>query len=277
MMSYRDILGIVLGAGADESVIAIAAALAEKDNGRATTLLIEPEPEPPYVVDAAVMGSWWAEIVADAHKQFREEESVLEARLAREARPITLRSLKAMASSVPERAALEARHADIVVLGRPVDEERQAIFESVLFGAGRPVVVAPPNWRPGSIGRHVAIGWNAKREAARALADARPMLESADKVTVITVDAKPGAFGHGEAPGADIAAHLARCGLKVDLVNVDSLGRSDAQALVEEARAKEADLLVLGGYGHARLQETVFGGVTREIVRNAPLPLLMSH
>jgi nucleotide-binding universal stress UspA family protein len=76
---------------------------------------------------------------------------------------------------------------------------------------------------------------------------------------------------------ADVAAHLARCGLKVEVRNADGLGRSESQALIEESRALEADLLVIGGYAHARLQEIVFGGVTRDIVRAAPLPLLLSH
>lgn len=276
-MSYRDILGIVVATQADESVIAGAAALADQSDGRATALLIERQPEPPYVAEGAMIGELWAQLAADARKRFLEEEKALSARVARERRAFTVRSLSAIASSVAECAAVEARHADIAIIARPVDEERKAIFESVLFGSGRPVMVMPPDWRPGPIGRHVAIAWNAKREASRALADARPLIEGADRVTVITVDAKPGMFGHGEAPGADVAAHLARCGLKVDVANVDGLGRSDAQALIEEARAREVDLLVLGGYGHARLQQIAFGGVTRDIVRSAPIPLLMSH
>lgn len=276
-MSYRDILAIVVATQADESAIAAAATLAEQSSGRATALLIEPEPEPTYLVELAAMGALWTQLVADAHMRFNEEEAALVKRLGREQRAFTIRSMGAVASAVPARAAVEARHADIAIVTRPLDAERKNIFESVLFGSGRPVMVVPPDWRPGPIGKHVAIGWNAKREAARALADARPLIEAADKVTIITVDAKPDMFGHGEAPGADVAAHLARCGLKVDVVNVDGLGRSGAQALIEEARALEADLLVLGGYGHARLQQMAFGGVTRDIIQSAPLPLLMSH
>jgi nucleotide-binding universal stress UspA family protein len=103
------------------------------------------------------------------------------------------------------------------------------------------------------------------------------LLEIADKVTIVTIDAKPSTFGHGDAPGADVAAHLARCGVAVEVANVDGLGRSEAQSLVAEARAREADLVVLGGYGHARLQQMMFGGVTSEVVSSAPMPLFMSH
>jgi nucleotide-binding universal stress UspA family protein len=276
-MSYRDFVGFVLAAEADEAVLAATGVLADQANGRATAVLFEPEPEPPYYADAALVSHVWSEVVVDAHKQFLEEEKRLRVRLEKEPRPWILRSVAVLAPALPNRAALEARHADLTVIARPDDAERRAMFEAVLFGSGRPLLMVPPKWRPAPIGRHVAIGWNAKREASRALADARPLMEKADKVTIITVDARPGASGHGEAPGADIAAHLARCGLNVEVVNADSLGRSDGQTLIEEARAREADVLAIGGYGHARLQQMMFGGATREIVTKAPLPVLMSH
>jgi nucleotide-binding universal stress UspA family protein len=276
-MSYRDILGLVLATEADESVIAATGVLANAGKGRATALLLEAEPEPPYAYDPTMMSTVWAEMVASAHQAHQEEEKKLRARLQGEARAWTMRTATVFTAGLGDRAAVEARYADLTVMGRPSDPQREAVFEGVLFGSGRPVLIAPPGWRPGAIGRRVVVGWNAKREAARALADARPLIEAADHVTILTIDAKPGAMGHGEAPGTDVAAHLARCGLEVEVVNVDGLGRSEAQALIEEAAAREADLLVIGGYGHARLQEMVFGGVTREIVRAAPLPLLMSH
>lgn len=154
---------------------------------------------------------------------------------------------------------------------------RRRMFEGVLFGSGRPLMIVPPDWKAGPIGAHVVIGWNAKREAARALADARPLIERAEKITIVTVDAKPGPSGHGQAPGADVAAHLARCGVNVEVRNVDGMGRDEAAALIDECRALGADLLVVGGYGRARLQEITFGGVTRGLIGSAPLPVLMAH
>jgi hypothetical protein len=71
------------------------------------------------------------------------------------------------------------------------------MFEGVLFGSGRPLIMVPPDWKAGPIGANVAIGWNAKREAARGLADARPLIERAQRTTIVTVDAKPALSGHG--------------------------------------------------------------------------------
>jgi nucleotide-binding universal stress UspA family protein len=171
---------------------------------------------------------------------------------------------------------VEARYADVTIMDRPDDDLRRSLFESVLFGAGRPVLLAPADW-PGPCGRNIVVAWNASREAARAVADAAPLLERAEKITIVTVDAKPSWSGHGEAPGADIAAHLARRGLKVDVRNVDGMGRDDGAAILEECAAIDADLLVLGGYGRPRLQELIFGGVTRHVVTSAHLPIFISH
>jgi nucleotide-binding universal stress UspA family protein len=103
------------------------------------------------------------------------------------------------------------------------------------------------------------------------------VLEFSEAVTVVTVDAKPKMFGHGDQPGANIAAHLQRRGLKADVRNVDSMGRSAAAAILEEAKALDADLVVMGGYAHSRLRELVFGGATRDLLRVATVPILMAH
>ena len=94
---------------------------------------------------------------------------------------------------------------------------------------------------------------------------------------VATVDAAPSASGHSEIPGHEIAAHLARHDVNVEVHNVDGLGRSHARALMDEAIAADADLLVLGAYGHSRAREFVLGGVTRELLTGSSIPLLMAH
>jgi nucleotide-binding universal stress UspA family protein len=93
----------------------------------------------------------------------------------------------------------------------------------------------------------------------------------------VTVDAKPSENGYGDHPGADITAHLARRGLKVELVNLDSLGRSHAQTIQDHAIAVKADLVVMGGYGRSRLSEFIFGGLTREMLQTSDIPVLMAH
>lgn len=138
-------------------------------------------------------------------------------------------------------------------------------------------MIAPPGWKGQGVGKRVVVAWDASREATRALSEAQSILDKAEQITVVTVDAKPKMFGHGDQPGANIAAHLSRRGLPADVRNVDSMGRSASLAILEEATSLNADLVVMGGYAHSRLRELVFGGATRELLRTATVPLLMAH
>jgi nucleotide-binding universal stress UspA family protein len=280
-MSFKDIAVTLFSVKEDEAALAAAEVLAAASDADLTAILLELQPDPVYTMEGAMVGAMWAEVLSQAQKGFDKEKAALQARCKSSSRSIVIRELLVAAGLAAADAAVQARHADLTVMVRPggsqPEDWRTSVFEGVLFGSGRPVMLVPPDWRGSSIGRKVAVAWNGKREAARALADAAPLLEAADEIVVITADARPDSTGVGPAPGADISAHLARRGLKVELRNLDGIGRSEADTLIAGAQAWGADVLVMGGYGRARLREVVFGGVTRAMVEKAPLPVLMSH
>jgi nucleotide-binding universal stress UspA family protein len=151
------------------------------------------------------------------------------------------------------------------------------VVGAVLFGAGRPVLVVPYAGRFSAVGRRVLVAWNASREAARAVNDALPILEGAEAVTVLAVNPRRGIGGHGEEPAADIALHLARHGVTATTEQRSAPEVGDAEALLNAAAEKGADLLVMGGYGHSRLREMALGGVTRTVLRSMTVPVLLSH
>jgi nucleotide-binding universal stress UspA family protein len=278
---FKDIAVAIFAVDTDEPAIAAAEALAARTEADLSAVLLELTPDPVYTMEGVMVSTLWAEVLAGARKGFAKEKAALESRAKRGAKPFAVREMMVSAGLAPGAAAVQARHADLTIMlrpgGAPLADYRRDVFEAVLFSSGRPVLLVPPKWRGGPIGRKIAVAWNGKREAARALADAAPLFDEADEVVVITVDAKPDADGVGPAPGADICAHLARRGLKVELRNLDGLGRPDAETLIAGAQAWGADLLVMGGYGRARVREMVFGGVTRAVVDAAPLPVFMSH
>lgn len=178
--------------------------------------------------------------------------------------------------------AMHARHADLVVLGQAgastgLQPDQALIIEQVLFGAGRPVLLVPSIGGGVAPGRRVLIAWNASREATRAAHDALPLIAGADSVTLIVIDPDPSADETGPQPAADIARHLARHGLPVDVAVLASAGRDPVDVLLRTATERGADLLVMGGYGHARMREMILGGVTRGMLRRMTLPVLMSH
>ena len=177
-------------------------------------------------------------------------------------------------------AGVHARYADLAVVARPDPAVQTAgppgLVESLVLTSGRPVIVLPPHSTASRV-RRVVVGWNAGREAARAVADALPLLVRAAAVEVLIIDPERGPAGHGQEPGADIARYLARHGAQVEVQRLSSDGEDVGRLLLSRAAAFGADLLVMGAYGHARLNELIFGGVTRTALRDADLPVLMSR
>ncbi len=167
---------------------------------------------------------------------------------------------------------------DLIVVGRtasPATERWVPVCEAALFESGRPVVVAPPK-SPHAIGRNVLLAWNGSTETARTIGLGMPLLLAAEAVTVLSVT---GASG-GMVPGPDgeqVAAHLVRNGVKATAKTLKAQGRSAGEAILGEAVALGADLIVKGAYTHSRLREVIFGGTTRHILAAAPVPVLIAH
>jgi len=177
-------------------------------------------------------------------------------------------------------AALHARHADIAILGQNDPEHPSPapdLAETVLLGAGRPVLVIPYAGRFSTVGHSVLVAWNATREAARAVNDAMPIIAKADKVTVLSVNPPSADFGGPAWPGADISLHLARHGAVAEASSTVSHDIDVGNAILSRAADFGADLIVMGGYGHSRQREFILGGVTRTLLQHMTVPVLLSH
>jgi nucleotide-binding universal stress UspA family protein len=149
--------------------------------------------------------------------------------------------------------------------------------ESVAFGTGRAVLVVPFIGVPKPCGYHVMLCWNASREAAHAAAEAMPLLQAAETVTVLVIDPRRSAEGHGGEPGADVALWLSRHGVKVT-VQRDVAADADVGAVIlSRAMDYGCDLIVMGLSGHSRLRELVLGGASRTLLATMTVPVLMAH
>jgi nucleotide-binding universal stress UspA family protein len=178
-----------------------------------------------------------------------------------------------------EDLTLSSLHSDLVVIGQRELQELKgyASPEKLLLSSGAPILVIPSGWKSGSIGNKILVGWNASREARRAVADALPFLVAASSVTLLVVDSEQRAGRHGEEPGADIALYLARHGAHVEVEQVLSQGARVADIILSCAAEHGVDLIVIGAYGHARPVEMMFGGVTRTLLKEALVPILISR
>lgn len=173
--------------------------------------------------------------------------------------------------------ALRGRYTDIIVVSQSNPETRRAGYEELaddlVMVSGRPVLVIPYIGAPATIGKRALIGWNASREAARAVSDAMPLLEKADSLEILAVEPN----GIGDAPGADIALHLARHGIKANANTAAGRDIDVGDVLLNRAADTGVDLIVMGAYGHSRMRELVLGGATRHILEHMTVPVLMSH
>ncbi len=177
--------------------------------------------------------------------------------------------------------AREARYVDLAIVTQ-VDPEspplgtRRFVPQETLFSSGRPVLVLPRTGSIEKIGTRIVIGWNGAREAARAANDAMPFLEKAEQVTAVTVEP----LNTYEDEGAlieDITPHLIRHGIKATSAKCTRGESGTSGALFDYAIKDKADLLVLGGYGHSRLRSLVLGGVSRSVLHDTKIPVLISH
>lgn len=174
---------------------------------------------------------------------------------------------------------VHARYADVTIVGQstPARNVNDPELPSVVtMMAARPVIVVPSVGAYHDIGKRIMVCWNASREATRAVNDALPLLRNAEKVTVLAVNPKQGEQ-HGEMPGVDIAHYLSRHGIRAEANKtfVDDIAVGDL--ILSRAADLGIDLIVMGAYGHSRLQEWVFGGVTRAMMQTMTRPVLISH
>lgn len=279
-MTYKTIV-VHLDAGPRRSErLAIAAMLAGRFDAHLVGLFaLAPLPIPFSV--AGNVGSlielearWRDEAVAECHREFDKA-----------ARAHGVRGLEWRDTQVePLRAMLlSARYADLVVLGQHESAAADAgarvpanLVEDTVLGAGRPALVVPYAGRFTKLGERVLLAWNTSREAARATADALPLLQAARQVDVVAFDPRSGGADHGAQPGADIALYLARHGVKATAAQQQA--RIDAGGqILSRAADTDADLIVMGAYGHSRTRELVLGGATRTVLGAMTVPVLFSH
>jgi len=164
---------------------------------------------------------------------------------------------------------------DLIVLGRPSQGDappRQTTLEAALFEGGRPVLIVPPR-TPASIGETVVIAWNGSTETARTVALGMPLLEKAGRVVVLTLEG----WDVDGPSGSELALRLQRNGIRAEAAVRRLNTRSPGEAILDEAAAFHADLLVKGAYNQSRLRQMIFGGATSHILAHAELPVLLAH
>lgn len=284
-MSFRNILVVLrpypagISVGAVNSAVEIAAALAPRVS--AIACAVKPR------VPRSILGNVLFDLSAIVGEEYRKSEHDAEQLLGAFEEAATRHRVfgerlfrTCHAYEVPDALAACSRLRDLTILPMPsgghVSQfDAQWDVETVLFQSGHPAIVVPDGVTGPAGFDTVIVAWDKSRAAARAMADAIPILQAARHVRVLTIiGEKP---IESERAGAELAHHLGFHGVACGVDEVNAEGRSIGDVLQAHVAAHQAKLLVMGAYGHSRLQEFVLGGATRSMLSKPPTALFLSH
>jgi nucleotide-binding universal stress UspA family protein len=278
-MGYLDVLVPAITLEADESALRIGADLASQAGGSATALIVGVWLGSEYAHEHKPLSDALADLVAGARSASATERAKVLGWIQAHCPQLQVRDATIESAAALDEIVAHARMADLTVISASEGHgrARRELLEDIIFKSGRPVLMLPQSMQRAKAWDRILIAWNASAPAMRAVVSALPLLRTATQVRVVTIDAAPSKAGHGEAPGRELAAYLTRRGVRAEVSNLDGLGRTHAQRLREAALDFNADLIVMGAYGHSRARELVLGGVTRDLLATPPLPLFLSH
>lgn len=277
----KDLFLPITRASTDDAALAIAERLATAYGAK---LIVSVPAAVPAVIAAPwgfAPGDVLVEVLEGVEKEALRHAERLRAQLSKSEASVDVRVDRTRIFDPADALTIQARYTDLAVLSRPTGNDAaitHAFFSAFLFGSGRPVLTVPADKPERGAGRFtkLMLAWKPTRESARAIHDAIALFEPSD-AEVLIVDPEVGDLWHGDEPGADIAAHLAEHGLRVNVTRRPAGSMSVATTILLHAAECGADLIVAGGYGHTRMREWVLGGATRGLLEEMEMPVLFSH
>lgn len=281
-MAYKSLLTVATGPKGLLTTVSAAAQIAGRMDAHLDALALgvdQTQVGYSYVGSGAVV---IAAAMERAEAEAREAEAALNAAL--NAQPPTLRS--SVESVVTQLGALtdvvgaRARYSDLVVLPLPYGADRtvadEAVTEAALFEGVAPVLIVPSSGMKSTEPKRVMVAWNQSRESLVAAKRAMPFLRRAETVQIVVVD--PPTHGPERSdPGGMLCQMLVRHGVKAEVSVLAKTLPRVSEVLARQARDFDAELLVMGAYGHSRFREAILGGATRDMLEHAELPVFLAH
>jgi nucleotide-binding universal stress UspA family protein len=277
VVGYRDILLYVGSNTATSTLIENAVNFAAEQNAHLTGLCVLGLPTIPGYIEANLPDG----VLERYRESYLERARRVEADFSDACKTRELqwawRCIEGEASVV---VPVNGRCADLLLLAggaRRTQTQGSEIADRVVVECGRPVLIIPTGPMPESAGSQIVLAWDGRREAVRAVHDALPLLCAADWVKVVAAIPRSRDSGRGEVPAGDLCRHLARHGVKAEAHSVNVSGHGVGETLLNWSADENANMIVMGAYGHSRWRELLLGGVTAHVLHEAQIPVLMSH
>lgn len=270
-MSWKHIL-VYVDEGCEGS-LTLAASLAKKHGAALTACHVVSPLEPAVYGSSSMFGT-----LADKHNQLMLQKAehwqgVVQSTSKKHALPIHWRQL---AGRVVDTLATELMYYDLLVTSSDSEGLFAPILGGALIASGCPALITPRHWKTDELGEHVLVAWEPDIVANHAVFAALPLLQKASSVGLIHLQ-QESVESAEESAVERIKQRLSEHGVNASAHVVPKGGRSTAQALKAHFDTSDADLLVLGCYGHRRIHEWFFGGVTQDLLMKLPMPLLLTH
>ena len=279
-MGYKTILTVVSDEALAQSTVDHAAALAAGWDAHLDALC--------FGVDRTQTGYYYAganamilqETITRATSDAEKLAGVVRAALGKKEARWAVEERVAQLADIGRHVAGRARFADLVVLPKPYGKEHgvelEPVTEGALFEGQTPVLVVPDTVTPTATPSRVVIGWNESNEALRAVRASLPLLQSADNVHVVVID--PPQHGPNRSdPGGALSQYLARHGVKTEIDVLSKTMPRVSDVLCRHVQDLDADMIVMGAYGHSRFREAILGGATRNMLEQAEVPVFLAH
>lgn len=279
-MSFKTVTTVVCNFDADAHALDAAVALSRREGAHLDVICLGLDRTQPGFYYAGTNAMAMQDNIQQAQADSKAIEDKVAARLAAEDIPWVTNAMTAQMSGLTPQLAHNLRFSDLVVLPRPYGagrgHEHEEILEAALFSGHVPVLVIPDEVDlPDTIER-VVVAWNESAEALGTIRSALPILQSASLVDITIID--PPRHGPDRSdPGGTLCQMLVRHNVRAEVSVLAKTMPRVADVLKRHVRDKDADLIVMGAYGHSRFRESIMGGATRNMLEAADLPVLMSH
>ncbi|MGX9146045.1 universal stress protein [Mesorhizobium sp. 128a] len=277
-MRFKTIVAILQNEQDAERVLDCAIPLADRFESHLIGIHAEALPVP-YTSATGFPDTEFLQVSADMNRERAEKlQALFLGQIEKSGLSFEWRSLESFSGDSALTGISSVRAADLIIAAqRETGGYPSADVDTLVYDAGRPVLVVPHEGPLITTFKHVLLAWNGSKEAARAAFDALPFIIEAEKTDILVIDPPDTLDDNPEAAGAEIAAALSRHGATVS-VSVQTSGGDSVDDVIQNRIAETgADLLVLGAYSHSWLRQLLFGGVTRTVLRTVPVAAFLSR
>lgn len=279
-MAYKSLLTVVTDIKVAKPALEKAIEIARAEDAHLDVLCIGVDRTQTGYYYAGASAVFQQEVIEKAKEEAAESEQFAAGVLENNDIKWALDTAVAQLAGLGRLVAHRARFNDLVILPRPYGkgcgQEQEIIVESALFEGNVPTLVIPPKAKPTADANRIIVAWNESSEAMSAVRAALPALIKADSVNIVVID--PPQHGPDRSdPGGALSQMLVRHGVKAEITVLAKTMPRVSDVMLRHARDMNADMLVMGAYGHSRFREAILGGATRNMLENASVPVLMAH